>query len=52
MILSLIGFEFTISYVQSEDLAGLDVAMLEELQSFHVEALSKICQEKVTPLPL
>ncbi|CAA6660430.1 unnamed protein product [Spirodela intermedia] len=43
--------EGVLSRLKSEDLAGLDVAMLEELQSFHVEALSKICQEKVTPFP-
>ncbi|CAA7396776.1 unnamed protein product [Spirodela intermedia] len=44
--------EGVLSRLKSEDLAGLDVAMLEELQSFHVEALSKICQEKVTTLSL
>ena len=32
---------------QGEDLRGLDVKVLEELQNFHVEALSRICQEKV-----
>ncbi|KAL0909841.1 hypothetical protein M5K25_020744 [Dendrobium thyrsiflorum] len=29
-----------------EDLGGLDVKALEEMQNCHVEALSKICQEK------
>ena len=32
---------------QGEDIRGLEVKVLEELQNFHVEALSRICQEKV-----
>ncbi|KAH7681079.1 Plus-end-directed kinesin ATPase protein [Dioscorea alata] len=40
--------EGVISRLKCEDLSGMDVASLEELQSFHVEALSKICQEKLT----
>ncbi|PKU70517.1 Ribonucleoside-diphosphate reductase small chain A [Dendrobium catenatum] len=36
--------------VQGEDLGGLDVKALEEMQNCHVEALSKICQEKVFTL--
>uniref|UniRef100_A0A803LK18 Uncharacterized protein n=1 Tax=Chenopodium quinoa TaxID=63459 RepID=A0A803LK18_CHEQI len=30
-----------------EDLSGLDMATLEELQNVHVEAITKICQAKV-----
>lgn len=40
--------EGLVSRLKGEDLDGLDVRALEELQSFHVEALSKICQEKLT----
>ncbi|KAJ0976854.1 hypothetical protein J5N97_012328 [Dioscorea zingiberensis] len=40
--------EGVISRLKCEDLSGMDVASLEELQSFHVEALSRICQEKLT----
>jgi hypothetical protein len=36
-------------YFQGEDLRGLDVKVLDELQNFHVEVLSRICQEKVRP---
>uniref|UniRef100_A0A453C0G6 Uncharacterized protein n=1 Tax=Aegilops tauschii subsp. strangulata TaxID=200361 RepID=A0A453C0G6_AEGTS len=32
---------------QGEDIRGLEVKVLEELQNFHVEALSRICQEKM-----
>jgi len=32
---------------QGEDLVGLDLAALEELQNVHVEAITKICQAKV-----
>ncbi|EEE61037.1 hypothetical protein OsJ_14878 [Oryza sativa Japonica Group] len=39
--------EGIVSRLKGEDLRGLDVKVLEELQNFHVEALSKICQEKV-----
>ncbi|CAD5195969.1 unnamed protein product, partial [Musa acuminata subsp. malaccensis] len=39
--------EGIISRLKGEDLIGLDNRTLEELQSFHVGALSKICQEKV-----
>ncbi|KAL5215542.1 hypothetical protein ABZP36_006943 [Zizania latifolia] len=38
--------ESVVSRLKGEDLKGLDVKVLEELQNFHVEALSKICQEK------
>ncbi|XP_020250523.1 kinesin-like protein KIN-7E, chloroplastic, partial [Asparagus officinalis] len=40
--------EGIVSRLKGEDLDGLDVRALEELQSFHVEALSKICKEKLT----
>lgn len=40
--------ECIISRLKGEDLIGLDSRALEELQNFHVEALSKICQEKST----
>lgn len=36
-----------ISKLKAEDLGGLDFKALEEMQNFHVEALSKICQEKL-----
>uniref|UniRef100_A0A0E0P9E5 Kinesin motor domain-containing protein n=1 Tax=Oryza rufipogon TaxID=4529 RepID=A0A0E0P9E5_ORYRU len=39
--------EGIVSRLKGEDLRGLDVKVLEELQNFHVEALSKICQEKL-----
>ncbi|KAF2934071.1 kinesin-like protein KIN-7E, chloroplastic isoform X1 [Oryza sativa Japonica Group] len=39
--------EGIVSRLKGEDLRGLDVKVLEELQNFHVEALSKICQEKM-----
>lgn len=32
---------------QGEDVAGLDVTTLEELQNLHVEAITKICHAKV-----
>lgn len=38
--------ESLISRLKGEDLAGLDVATLEELQNVHVEAITKICQAK------
>uniref|UniRef100_A0A0D9ZKZ6 Kinesin motor domain-containing protein n=1 Tax=Oryza glumipatula TaxID=40148 RepID=A0A0D9ZKZ6_9ORYZ len=46
--------EGIVSRLKGEDLRGLDVKVLEELQNFHVEALSRICQEKgeVTALQL
>ena len=36
--------------LQGEDIAGLDVTTLEELQNFHVEAITKICHAKVISL--
>ncbi|KAI0496110.1 hypothetical protein KFK09_022417 [Dendrobium nobile] len=39
--------EGIISKLKGEDLGGLDVKALEEMQNCHVEALSKICQEKL-----
>ncbi|ONM17342.1 Kinesin-like protein KIN-7C mitochondrial [Zea mays] len=39
--------ESIVSKLKGEDLRGLDVKVLEELQNFHVEALSRICQEKM-----
>ncbi|KAL5559646.1 hypothetical protein UlMin_035857 [Ulmus minor] len=35
-----------ISRLKGEDIAGLDVKALEELQNFHVEAITKICHAK------
>lgn len=32
---------------QGEDVAGLDVTALEELQNLHVVAITKICHAKV-----
>ncbi|KAG1369928.1 hypothetical protein COCNU_15G002940 [Cocos nucifera] len=42
--------EHIISRLKGEDLIGLDSRALEEVQNFHVEALAKICQEKLTNL--
>ncbi|GJN27586.1 hypothetical protein PR202_gb15618 [Eleusine coracana subsp. coracana] len=39
--------ENVVSRLKGEDLRGLDVKVLDELQNFHVEALSRICQEKI-----
>ncbi|KAK8948905.1 hypothetical protein KSP39_PZI005976 [Platanthera zijinensis] len=39
--------QVVISKLKAEDLSGLDVKALEVMQDFHVEALSKICQEKL-----
>ncbi|KAF9608983.1 hypothetical protein IFM89_012322 [Coptis chinensis] len=39
--------ESIISRLKSEDLVGLDVRTLEELQDLHVEAITKICKAKV-----
>ncbi|XP_062184780.1 kinesin-like protein KIN-7E, chloroplastic [Phragmites australis] len=39
--------ESVVSRLKGEDIKGLDVKVLEELQNFHVEALSRICQEKM-----
>ncbi|CAD6260845.1 unnamed protein product [Miscanthus lutarioriparius] len=39
--------ESVVPRLKGEDLRGLDVKVLEELQNFHVEALSRICQEKM-----
>ncbi|KMT19694.1 hypothetical protein BVRB_1g007500 isoform B [Beta vulgaris subsp. vulgaris] len=38
--------ERLISRLKVEDLSGLDMATLEELQNVHVEAITKICQAK------
>lgn len=38
--------ERLISRLKDEDLSGLDMATLEELQNVHVEAITKICQAK------
>ncbi|KAL9449776.1 hypothetical protein AB3S75_011661 [Citrus x aurantiifolia] len=38
--------ESLISRLKGEDISGLDVAALEELQNFHVEAITKICHAK------
>jgi hypothetical protein len=47
---SFVGFPLTCVFLfQGEDLRGLDVKVLDELQNFHVEVLSRICQEKVRP---
>ncbi|KAM1224999.1 hypothetical protein ACFX2G_044771 [Malus domestica] len=40
--------ECYISRLKGEDLAGLDVTTLEELQNLHVEAITKICHAKVS----
>ncbi|KAK1267407.1 Kinesin-like protein NACK2 [Acorus gramineus] len=40
--------EAIISRLKSEDLRNLDMAALEELQSLHVEAITRICQAKLT----
>lgn len=40
--------EVFVSRLKGEELDGLDVRDLEDLQSFHVEALSKLCKEKMT----
>lgn len=42
-------FNSNVSY-QGEDVAGLDVTALEELQNLHVEAITKICHAKVIAL--
>ncbi|XP_031273127.1 kinesin-like protein KIN-7C, mitochondrial [Pistacia vera] len=34
--------------LKGEDIGGLDLATLEELQNFHVEAITKICHMKCT----
>ncbi|KAF5182587.1 Kinesin-like protein kin-7e protein [Thalictrum thalictroides] len=39
--------ESIISRLKSEDLFGLDISTLEELQDLHVEAITKICHAKV-----
>ncbi|TVU14470.1 hypothetical protein EJB05_37940, partial [Eragrostis curvula] len=39
--------EGVVSRLKGEDLRGLDTKVLDELQNFHVEALSRICQEKM-----
>ncbi|XP_020106536.1 kinesin-like protein KIN-7E, chloroplastic [Ananas comosus] len=40
--------ESIVARLRGEDLGGLDNNALEELQNFHIEALSKICQAKMT----
>lgn len=32
---------------QGDDVSGLDINTLEELQNFHIEAITKICHSKV-----
>ncbi|KAK7385164.1 hypothetical protein VNO78_30876 [Psophocarpus tetragonolobus] len=39
--------ESHISILKGEDIAGLDVVSLEELQNLHIEAITKICQAKI-----
>uniref|UniRef100_A0ACD5URV3 Uncharacterized protein n=1 Tax=Avena sativa TaxID=4498 RepID=A0ACD5URV3_AVESA len=39
--------ENAMSRLKGENIRGLEVKVLEELQNFHVEALSRICQEKM-----
>ncbi|XP_022768152.1 kinesin-like protein KIN-7C, mitochondrial isoform X2 [Durio zibethinus] len=38
--------ERLVSRMKGEDISGLDVTSLEELQNFHVEAITKICHAK------
>ncbi|XP_054788466.1 kinesin-like protein KIN-7C, mitochondrial [Prosopis cineraria] len=38
--------ESVISRLKGEDVAGLDVVALEELQNIHIESITKICQAK------
>ncbi|KAK6246240.1 hypothetical protein SCA6_009330 [Theobroma cacao] len=38
--------ERLVSRMKGEDISGLDVTTLEELQNFHVEAITKICHAK------
>ncbi|KAK2659463.1 hypothetical protein Ddye_005996 [Dipteronia dyeriana] len=40
--------ESIVSRMKGEDIGGLDVATLEELQNLHVEAITKICHAKCT----
>ncbi|KAL4596209.1 hypothetical protein ACB092_12G148100 [Castanea dentata] len=40
--------ESLVSRLKGEDVAGLDVTALEELQNLHVEAITKICHAKCT----
>ncbi|KAJ3675228.1 hypothetical protein LUZ60_004270 [Juncus effusus] len=40
--------EEIVSRLKGEGLSGLDTTVLDDLQSFHVAALSKICQEKMS----
>ncbi|CAN6440063.1 unnamed protein product [Victoria cruziana] len=40
--------ESLVSRLKGEDLVGLDVPTLEELQSLHIEAITKICHAKCT----
>lgn len=40
--------ESYISRLKADDIAGLDVMTLEELQNFHVDAITKICHAKCT----
>ncbi|CAN4099697.1 unnamed protein product [Withania somnifera] len=40
-----------VSRLKGDDLGGLDINALEELQSLHVEAITKICRAKVRLLP-
>ncbi|XWS25109.1 hypothetical protein CRYUN_Cryun27aG0042700 [Craigia yunnanensis] len=38
--------ERLVSRMKGEDISGMDVTALEELQNFHVEAITKICHAK------
>ncbi|KAI5068078.1 hypothetical protein GOP47_0016423 [Adiantum capillus-veneris] len=38
--------ELIVSQLKSEELSGLNVAALEDLQNLHVEALTRLCQAK------
>ncbi|KAK3002117.1 hypothetical protein RJ639_021305 [Escallonia herrerae] len=40
--------ESMVSRLRGDDIAGLDINTLEELQNLHVEAITKICHAKVT----
>lgn len=42
--------ELLVSQLKSEELNGLNVAALEDLQNLHVEALTKLCQAKAKML--
>jgi hypothetical protein len=48
-VISPVKFNSNVS-CQGEDIAGLDVTALEEMQNLHVEAITKICHAKVIAL--